>query len=147
MGVMSRIRNLFESKLPNPVAEQERINRDFQSAVLQSRLGWRDPAGPIAHIGLHIVLGLMVAWNNYERRLVIELEQAMQDGRTEGDIVEIFNADLVASVAELQKYIAGWDEGMSSPWMGVWRDGELWFRMGGPAATTWLCDRYGLSVP
>jgi hypothetical protein len=143
---MSALRDLLESKLSNPVAEQERVNLGFHSAVGRSLLGWRDPAGPITHLGLHIVLGLMVAWNDYERRLVIELERAIEDGRTKGDVIEVFNADRISSVADLQEHITGWEEGMSSPWLGVWRDGELWFRMAGAAATTWLCDRYGLAL-
>lgn len=141
---MGALQDLFDSKLPSPTDEQDRVNRQLRGATERDGLRWREPDGPITPVGLHVVLGLMVAWNDYERRLLVELERAFAGGQTESDLIEIFNADQITSIEELQTYIPGWREGMSSPWLGVWADGEQWFRLSGAAAMTWVCDRYGI---
>lgn len=140
---MTLLADLLRTRLPAPIDEQSRINREFEAAVREGPLGWRNPNGLVPPTGLLIVVGLMVPWNEYDRILVVLLEQAAGSARRDGERIEVFNADAVSSPEAMESMIPGAGRSPQSPFLGVWKDGTLWFHDWGNSAATWLLDRYG----
>lgn len=130
------------------VEEQDRINRGFLATLHESRLGVREAGGPISDIGVHLVVGLMVSWSNYDRNLAIGLDLAIAHGRAGTDTIEVFNGDSITTFEELRLYIPNLEEqeAIQNPWVGVWMDGRPWYSFAGAAATAWLHSRYGVTT-
>ena len=116
------------------------------SARAPGRPGVRVAQGPISAVGTYVVVGLMVAWSEYDRRLAVGLERAVTEGAAGTDMIEVFNGDEVTTLQDLNQYIPDLGDGAAqSPWVGVWKDGRPWFSLGGASAIAWLQDRYGIS--
>jgi hypothetical protein len=143
---MNSLERLFRRQLADPVEEQDRIRRGFLEALGESHLRVRVEDGPIHDDGIHVVVGLMVAWNDYDRRLALALDRAVESGRAGTDTIEVFDGDSILTQEDLTGYIPDLGEAtMQEPWVGVWKDGRPWFTFCGPAATAWLQDRYGMT--
>ena len=146
LAVMNSLERLFQRQTGDAVEEQDRISRGFREAVKASHLGVRVEGGPITDAGVHVVVGLMVAWSEHDRRLALGLDYAVESGRAGADVIEVFDGDSIRTLEDLEKYIPDLGEAaIQNPWVGVWRDGRPWFSFGGAAATAWLHDRYGIT--
>ena len=72
---MTQLAELLRQRVASPTEEQERVNRAFEHAVRAGPLGLRTPHGPVPQSGLLVVVGLIPAWNSYDRDLVLALER------------------------------------------------------------------------
>jgi hypothetical protein len=143
---MTPLAELLRQRGPSAIEEQARVNRAFERAVREGPLGWRTPHGPVPRSGLLVVVGLTPAWNSYDRELALTLERAAARIDRVAERIELFNADSVRSPSDLDALIPGAGSSQQPPFLGVWRDGELWFSDFGSSASAWLTDRYHAPV-
>jgi hypothetical protein len=144
---MTSLEHLFRRQPGDAVQEQERISLWFPAALGESPLGVRVPHGPITVVGAHVVVGLMVAWSQYDRDIALGIERALAEGRCGTDTIEIFNGDDALTLQDLSQYIPDLgEEAAQNPWVGVWQDGKHWFSLGGASASAWLYNRYGIQA-
>lgn len=101
-STMTRLAELLSLRVPSPTAEQERVGQALERAVRAGPLGWRIPCGPVPPSGLLVVVGLMPAWNSYDRELVLVLERAATEVDNERELIEVFDADSVRSPSDLE---------------------------------------------
>lgn len=143
----SLLRSLFTTRFsPNPTEQQRRLREAFREIVPQTQLVlWHrgDPIPP----GVFLLVGAMISWNGYDQQLVAALDEAVADGRTDGDLVAVFPADGLTSPAEVVAVFPGLHNAAQSPYVGLWEDGRLRLADAGASAMSFLSDRFGLILP
>lgn len=120
---------------------QDVVLTNLPEAIAQS--GLRLGAGDILPRGMVVRVGVQASWNLYDRDLLVFLEHAVADFRTMGDALEVVLVDEFDTAEAVLDWFPDLDLPVTvGPFLGVWRDGELWFCSHGSSANAWLTDRY-----
>lgn len=143
---MSVLSDFFESidvDLP-PKEAQDVVRARLPDAVRRS--GLCIGCAEVPAKGVFIRVGVQAEWNHYDRELLVFLEGAVETGRAADDTLEVVLVDRLESVPALLERFPELERPVTvGPFLGVWRDREMWFCSHGASAVAWLKDRYGMA--
>ena len=146
--VTSALRSLFATRFsPNPAEQQERLVDAFNNALPDTHLIPWTPGDPIP-AGVFMLVGVMVGWNRYDQELAAALDEAVDDGRTDDDVVGVLAVDRLRSPQEVQAIFPELPAATGpSPYLAHWENAILRHVDHGASAAAFLSDRYALSLP
>ena len=106
-----------------PISEEnERAKTLFPSLIQQSRLNIWSPGDPIYGDG-RLLVGV-ATWSLYDLSLLDVLDQAVIEGWSCLDRIDLFDLDRVEQ-RDLHRYIPGLGKVVGTPVAGYWEDGIL----------------------
>src|SRR5947209_2157627 len=96
----------------------------FPAAVADSRLRLWSLGDPIPERGTRLLIGA-ATWSGYDMRLLDVIDDALARLGDGAPRVDVFNAGILTSQEEIQRYVPGIGPVLQMPVVGVWRDGRL----------------------
>jgi hypothetical protein len=120
---MSLFQELFQNVDP-PVGDQfhpDRRSELFPACIARSRrLRLFVRGQPIPSSGRYLLIGI-VTWSGYDMRLLDRIDAAPDDGLR----IDVFDADTLGSVGDIEALIPGINVLAQTPFAGYWVDGVL----------------------
>jgi hypothetical protein len=84
-------------------------------------------------------------WSGYDMHLLDVIDQALADRGGDLPMVEVFNAGILTTIDDFEKYIPGL-EAHHTPVLGIWEDGRLVERQFGYHAGDRIARMFGTTA-
>jgi hypothetical protein len=119
-------------------------DRQFPAVVEESNFRLWKPGDPIPARGTWTLFGVAM-WSQYDMHLLDVINQALAEQGDNVPNVEVFNAGILTSTEEFERYIPRL-EAHHTPVLGIWQDGRLVERQFGYHASDRLARMFGTSA-
>jgi hypothetical protein len=116
----------------------------FPAVVAESNLRLWKPGEPIPNRGTRLLFGT-ATWSGYDTHLLDVIDQALADRDDDQPIVQVFNAGILTTFEDFEKFIPGL-EAHHTPVLGIWQDGKLVERQFGYHASDRIARMFGTSA-
>jgi hypothetical protein len=146
--VTSLLRPLFATSFSEvPAVQQQRLVEEFRKVLPLTRLVPWQVGDPFPEATL-VLLALSISWNRYEMELASALDEASAEGRIGDDTIAVLPVEDMRDAETIDELFPGLaDPPTQTPHLAVWDHCEAFVVSAGAAATAFVSDRYGLSLP